>query len=345
MSDKLNVAIIGCGDISGRHFQAFQTEAERAQITVCCDTDAERARKAVQECGNSDAAVMTDYHDLLSDRKVHAVDICLPHHLHAPVAIACAEAGKHILCEKPLALNPEECDRMIAAAKANGVTLMHLEPQRMSATIAKAAAMIREGKIGRIAGIQGTFAYWQRAELNRDWRANPAQSGGGHLMDGGIHLVDAMRHLGGEVVSVQAMTAQYRPELGPDSEDLAALNLRYAGGHCGQLFACHATRGRGASPSVTVFGTEGCLSLDAFGSGFGLVYFPVGRPHEVITSEHSGNQTYERAIRHFLDVVLNGEPLRATPEDGRENVRVVLAAYEAARNGREVLLQNDSANG
>src|SRR5450432_1797156 len=195
---------------------------------------------------------------------------------------------------------------MIAAAKANGVTLMHLEPQRMSATIEQAASMIRDGKIGRIVGLQGTFAYWQRAELNLNWRADPAQSGGGHLMDGGIHLVDVIRHLGGDVASVQAMTAQYRPELGADSEDLAVLNLRFAAGHCGQLFACHATRGRGASPSVTVFGTDGCISLDAFGEGHGLVYFPASGPHESIVREHTWNYTYERAITHFIDVIRTG---------------------------------------
>jgi len=208
----------------------------------------------------------------------------------------------------------------------------------MSETVEATAVMIRDDKIGRVVGLQGTFAYWQRAELNRDWRADPEQSGGGHLMDGGIHLVDVIRHLGGDVTAVQAMTAQYRPELGAESEDLAVLNLRFAAGHCGQLFACHATRGRGASPSVTVFGTEGCISLDAFGEGHGLVYFPASGGHEPIRKEHTWNSTYERAISHFIDVVRDGAPLTATPQDGRENVRLVLAAYESARTGREVSL-------
>jgi predicted dehydrogenase len=228
---------------------------------------------------------------------------------------------------------------MIAAAESAGVTLMHLEPQRMSATVEAAAEMIRQGKIGRIAGLQATFAYWQRSELNLDWRANPAESGGGHLMDGGIHQIDALRHLGGEVASVQAMTAQFRPELGPDSEDLAVVNLRFEGGHCGQLFACHATRGRGASPSITVFGTEGCLSLDAYGEGNGLVYFPKSSPAEPLRADYTWNSTYERAIAHFVDVVRNGAKLTATPQDGRENVRVVLGAYESARSGKEVWLR------
>jgi predicted dehydrogenase len=335
-SERLNVAVIGCGDISGRHLQAFKAEAERAAIVACCDTSLERARIAADAAGSADARAVSDYRELLNDPNVHAVDLCLPHHLHAPVAIAFAGAGKHVLCEKPLALNVEQCDAMIRAAESAGVTLMHLEPQRMSATVAAAAEMIREGKIGRVVGLQGTFAYWQRAELNRDWRADPAQSGGGHLMDGGIHLVDVIRHLGGDVTAVQAMTARYRPELGSESEDLAVLNLRFAGGHCGQLFACHATRGRGASPSVTVFGTDGCLSLDAFGEGHGLVYFPASGGTESIRQDHTWNHTYERAITHFIDVVNEGAELTATPQDGRENVRLVVASYESARTGREV---------
>ena len=335
---RLNIAIIGCGDITGRHLHAYKAEGERAAIVACCDTDNNRARKAVEESGSPDAAAVSDYRDLLRDSAVDAVDLCLPHHLHAPVAIAFAEAGKHVLCEKPLALTVLQCNAMIAAAERAGVTLMHLEPQRMSATVEAAARMIGEGKIGHVVGLQGTFAYWQRAELNRDWRADPAQSGGGHLMDGGIHLVDVIRHLGGDVTSVQAMTAQYRPELGADSEDLAVVNMRFAAGHCGQLFTCHATRGRGASPSVTVFGTEGCLSLDAFGQGNGLVYFPASGAHEPIRQDHTWNDTYQRAITHFLDVVMDGVPLRATPQDGRENVRLVLAAYESAATGREIRL-------
>jgi predicted dehydrogenase len=199
-----------------------------------------------------------------------------------------------------------------------------------------AAEIVAAGRIGRLVGIQATIAYWQRAELNRDWRADPELSGGGHLMDGGVHIIDVLRHLAGDVTAVQAMTAGYRPELGHDSEDLAVLNLSFAGGHCGQLFACHATRGRGASPSVTLFGSEGCLSLDAFGEGHGLVLFPGSGGHEPIRTEASWNSSYERAISHFIDVVTTGAPLRATPQDGRENVRLVLAAYESARTGREV---------
>jgi predicted dehydrogenase len=335
---RLNVAIVGCGDISGRHIAAYRHHGARARIAACCDTDRERAQKAAEQAGEDAPQVTTDYLALLADPAIDAVDLCLPHHVHAPMAVAAARAGKHILCEKPLALTVEDCDRMMIAAAEAGVILMHGEPMRTAGNVEMAARMVREGRIGKLTGLQATFAYWQRAELNTDWRGRHAESGGGHLMDGGVHLVDVVQQIGGRVVSVQAMTAEFRPELGESAEDLAVLNLRYEGGHLGQMFCCHATRGRGASPLMTVFGMEGCLTLDAFGGERGLMLFLPGQPPEVVQSAHSWNEGYERLIGHFLEVVQDGVPLRSTPEDGRENVRLVLAAYESARTRQEVAL-------
>lgn len=335
---RLNVAIVGCGDISGAHLRAYRYHAARVRVAACCDTVRERAEHAAAQAGDDVPQIVTDYAALLQDPEIDAVDLCLPHHLHAAATLAAAQAGKAILCEKPLARDPEECDTMIRAARTAGVTLMHGEPMRMAGNVIQAAAMVREGAIGTLVGLQAAFAYWQRAELNREWRGSAAESGGGHLMDGGIHIVDVLRQVGGEVTTVHAMTNELRPELGVGCEDIAILNLRYTAGHLGQLFACHAAHGRGAAPLLTIFGTEGCLTVDAYGEGRGLVLFRPGQPEEVVSAEHSWHHGYERLIGHFLDVVQHGAALHATPEDGRENVRLILAAYESARTGREVTL-------
>jgi len=335
---RLNVAIVGCGDISGAHLRAYRYHAARVRVAACCDTVRERAERAAAQAGDDVPQIVTDYAALLQDPEIDAVDLCLPHHLHAAATLAAAQAGKAILCEKPLARDPEECDTMIRAARTAGVTLMHGEPMRMAGNVIQAAAMVREGAIGTLVGLQAAFAYWQRAELNREWRGSAAESGGGHLMDGGIHIVDVLRQVGGEVTTVHAMTNELRPELGVGCEDIAILNLRYTAGHLGQLFACHAAHGRGAAPLLTIFGTEGCLTVDAYGEGRGLVLFRPGQPEEVVSAEHSWHHGYERLIGHFLDVVQHGAALHATPEDGRENVRLILAAYESARTGREVTL-------
>jgi predicted dehydrogenase len=337
----LRVAIVGCGIISARHIEAFAHQASRAEITTFCDRDTSKLEIAHQVYTRAlgheiEVRLTTDYETVLADPNVDAVDLLLPHHLHADMAIAAAQAGKQILCEKPLALTPEDCDRMADAAQAAGVTLMHGENWRTAEPAERAAELIQAGRLGRLVGLQATYAHWQWIELNRDWRTRPAESGGGHLMDGGIHYIDVLRQLGGEVVGVQAMTAQFRPELGPESEDTGVLNLRYAGGHIGQIFASHASRGRGASPMMTVFGTEGCLSLEAFGGPRALMLFPHGQEPEVLLTHHGWQDSFDREIAHFLDVVLDGVPLRATAQDARANVQVILAAYESARTGREV---------
>ncbi len=336
---RLNVALVGCGIISGAHIEAFRKHADRARLAACCDTDLSRAQAAAEMAGPEMAArAVTDYAALLADPEIEAVDLCLPHHLHRDLTLQAANAGKHILCEKPLALTLADCDAMAASALENSVVLMHGENMRTSEVAERAAELLQAGRVGTIVGLQATYAHWQSQELNKDWRTRPAESGGGHLMDGAIHFVDVMRHLGGEIVAVHAMTARFRPELGAESEDTGVLNFRYAEGHLGQMFACHASRGRGASSGLTVFGTEGCLSLDAFGGQRALMLFPQGQPPETILTDSGWRETFTREIGHFLDVVQNGAALRSTPRDGRENVRVILAAYESARTGREVAL-------
>lgn len=339
--DRFNVAIVGCGMISELHITALCNEAKRARIVACCDNDAAKAESAVRNVetlSGTGARVETDYDKLLGDPEIDAVVLCLPHHLHAPMSIAALHAGKHVLCEKPLALNLEECDRMIEAAQQAGKVLMHGENMRMAPGPMEAAHQIQSGRLGTIVGIQATYAHWQGEHMNKSWRARNNESGGGHLMDGGIHFIDIMRHLGGPIVAVHAMTTRYRPELGPDVEDTGVLNLRYENGSLGQLFASHASRGRGASSALTVFGTEGCLSTEAFGGDGAVMLFRHKEAPVVLLRQQSWQDTFDSEIGHFLDVVMEGKPLLATPEDGRENLKVVLAAYESARTRTEVSL-------
>ncbi|HEV2473034.1 MAG TPA: Gfo/Idh/MocA family oxidoreductase [Chthonomonadales bacterium] len=333
---QLNVAIIGCGLISGQHIRALRNCAERARISVCCDPDKEKADRAADLAGaENHARAVQDYEAVLQCDEVDAVCLLLPHHLHAQASIQAALAGKHILCEKPLALTPSEIDEMADAASRNGVVLYHGENMRLSLAAELAAAIVKEGRLGTVVGVQGTYAHWQWEAYNRDWRTRKEEAGGGHLIDGAIHYVDMLRHIGGDISAVHAMMAQYRPELGAEAEDTGVLNLRYSAGHLGQLFASHASRGRAASSAVSVFGTEGCLSLDAYGQNRGLVYFPHGAEPEVIVQQQAWADTFDRQASHFLDVVLDGAPLKAIPHDARENLKVVLAAYQSAASGRE----------
>lgn len=365
----LRVALVGCGVISHDHAKAFadaRGNRDRARLVAFCDTDKERAQAAYNTYAaalekptivsttdashgaqaaysdavvantNVDATTTQTYAEILARDDVDAVDLCLPHLLHADLTVQAAEAGKHILCEKPLALSVEDIDRMEAAARSHGVVLMHGENTRTVPHVSKMAELAQGGAIGKIVGLQGTFAHWQRAQMNQGWRGDPREAGGGELIDGGIHMVDIMRHVGGDVTAVQAMTGAYREDTGA-GEDLAVINLRYAGGHYGQMLSCHATQGRGASPLLTVFGMDGVISLEAFRGPTVLLFKPGQEPQEWKLA-FTWPESFVYEVTHFLDVVQHGATLLSTPRDARENLRLVYAAYESARTGREIAL-------
>jgi predicted dehydrogenase len=199
----------------------------------------------------------------------------------------------------------------------------------------EAKRAIEQGRIGRLIGVQATYAHWQGGQyLSTAWRYDPEITGGGQLLDGGIHYVDLMLHIGGPIRSVTAFTTRFRPELG--GEDTAVVNARFEGGHLGTLFSSQAAGIWIPTASFVVFGTEGVLTLGGPGGALVLHRPDLPERREVLL-EHGGDAFAHMAGR-YLDTVLGGAPNPAPGELGRENLKVVLAAYESARQGREVSL-------
>src|SRR6266536_4072620 len=143
MAEPVRVALIGCGGIATAHLIGYDALHELGRIVVACDTDAESARRRAEETGAEPA---TDVAAVLERDDVEAVDLCLPHDLHEPVARAAAAAGKHVLVEKPIARDLAEADRMIAACAAAGVHLMVAHCQRFSADRQTAKRLVDEGE-------------------------------------------------------------------------------------------------------------------------------------------------------------------------------------------------------
>jgi predicted dehydrogenase len=329
----LRVALIGCGVISEAHIGAYRQHRERARITVCCDVDEARAAERAALVG--DARVTTSYEDVLRDPAVDAVEILTPHHLHRDAVIAAAQAGKHILCQKPLAPTLEDCDAMIAAADRAGVVLYYGEMNHTLPAVALAQQAIADGRIGTLVGLQATYAQWQGGQyLTTAWRYDPALSGGGQLLDGGIHILDILLSLGGPVCAVQCVTTQFRPELG--AEDTAMLNLRFAGGHLGSMFSTHASGVWPPYPSVMVIGTHGMLAHGGHHGALTLHRSDLTDGREVLLNQRG--DPFATMIGRYLDTVLDGAPNPSPGQVGRDTLQLVLAAYESARTGREVVL-------
>ena len=249
------------------------------------------------------------YDALLQDRDVDAVYIPLPNGLHREWTIKAAEHGKHVLCEKPLALTADECREMAAAASANGVTLMEAFMYRFHPQIAKVEGLIRDGALGALKSIRSgfTFRLTKPGNIRLD-----AALGGGALMDVGCYCVNVSRTLAGrEPVEVQAWAT-----FGPTGVDLElAGSLRFEGGLVAQ-FDCALTMER--REFVEVAGTEGSLELRrAFLPG--ITDTPVlqhrGREPSI---EHQvqGDDEYRLMVEHFADCALHGRPVRYPAASG-----------------------------
>ena len=334
--------MIGCGLISEAHVRAWARHAGRARIVACCDLDPDRAaaraaQVAVEGAEGDPPRIATDLSDLLADPDIDAIDVCTPHHVHAEAVIAAAGAGKHISCQKPLAKTIAECDAMIAAARAAGVTLFYAEVNRTLPAAVLARRAVEEGRIGRLVGLQAGYAHWQGGEyLRTAWRYDPAVTGGGQLLDGGVHAIDLLLHVGGPVAAVSCFTTRFRPELG--GEDTASLTLRFAGGHLGSLFSSQAVGIWYPGAPLTVLGTEGALVLGHWGDPPLTLHRPdLPDRREVLLERDRNSDGFATMIGRFLDAI-EGMPNPSPGEVGREDLRVVLAAYRSEETGREVVL-------
>jgi predicted dehydrogenase len=336
MTTFSRIALVGCGIISDAHIRAYQKHADRARITVCCDLDIEKARQRAEQVGGARAT--TDYASVLADPEVDCVELCTPHHLHTDGVIAAAEAGKNILCQKPLAKTLDECDRMIEAARKANVVLYYGEINRTMPTAEGAKRAVDEGRIGTLIGIQATYAHWQGGEyMSAAWRYDPKITGGGQLLDGGIHFINVMRQVGGPMRSVSCYTTRFREELG--GEDTAVFIARYEAGHLGQMFSSQAAGVWNPGSSLVAFGTEGIITIG--GPHGALVLHRPDLPDrkESLLEKDSWGGSFEVMIGRYLDTVQNGAPNPNPREVGREDLKIVLAAYRSAELGREVLLE------
>ena len=270
------------------------------------------------------------YGALLEYDRIHAVYNPLPNSLHKEWTIRAAEKGKHILCEKPLALNAAECREMEAAAAANGVKLLEAFMYRFHPRTEKVLEMVRAGAVGDLKQIRSTFTFLLTRPEDIRWDRT---LGGGALMDVGCYCVNVSRTIvGAEPVEVRAM-ANFRT---PGVDEQMAGTLRFADGLLAH-FDCALTMER--SEAYQIQGTEGHLRIqNAFLPGTeDAVIEQFDTENDLTTVTVEGADEYLLMVEHFADCVLNDRPLRYTAEEAALNMRVIEALYESAQKDGEIV--------
>ncbi len=308
-------------------------ESSMAEVLAVASRDEEKAKNFADELDIPRA--YGDYQALLADPAIDAVYIPLPNHLHREWAVRAAEAGKHVLCEKPLALDPSECRQMIAAAEANKVQLTEAFMYRYHPRILASREMIHSGAIGKVRTIESAFTF-RLSDLN-NIRYQP-EMGGGALMDVGCYCINVSRLLAGR----EPVTAQARAYWAPTGVDAQLAGMLDFGDGLLAHFDCGLNQAR--RERCLVAGTEGYLTLPKTfipGPDEAVIYEEKGRE---ISEQHTFADVnhYRLLAEDFMHTIDGSVPLFPI-EDAVDNMRVIVALLASARDdGRVVSLSRDS---
>ena len=340
MPGEWRVAIIGAG-IGAQHMDAFQTLPDRFDVAAICDLEEDRARAVIPR--GCDTRYMPRFDAVLADPGIDVVDICLPPHLHVPAALAALEAGKHVICEKPLATSLAEVDRLEAASRAAGRMVFPVFQYRFGPAARQLRALIDAGLAGRLL-VATLETHWNRGAdyYASPWRGTWAGERGGAILGHAIHIHDLLSFALGPVARVQAELATRINEI--ETEDCAALAIRMENG---APVTSSVTLGSARDETRLRFVFEGVTAES------GRTPYAPAQGRWEFTARASVQQDEVDAIVGRADTgpvgygglftavadALDGRPGdEVTLAHGRRSVEFVTAVYAAARSGKAEVL-------
>lgn len=337
----LGVGLVGSGFMGRTNAETVTKYLRNAKLAAI--TGGSRAGRIAQEYG---VFAEPDLHSLLTRKDVDVVMISTPHAAHAEQAIAAAEAGKHILLDKPMATSVADCDRILAAVNKAGVRLMIMYGQRFRDCNIEAHRLVRSGAIGQVTMVQEMQLAGGGLASLPPWQSRPENVG--ILVGHGVHNIDRIRWITGAEVSSVSAQVQRDPETGVELSSMVLMRL--TSGAMATLWASWSV----VSPTFPhtnsrslIAGTEGNLDLDAYGElrlGRGKEW-TVAAAQAPIDWAGQGAlspvrmEAYRRQHQEFIDAVIEERESSATGEDGRAAVAVAEAAYQSAAEGRMVQMQ------
>jgi predicted dehydrogenase len=351
MADELSYGLIGCGEIAVQNCKGV-LEAEKSRLAATFDVKSELAEDLASK--QDGARAYATQEELLAADDVDAVIISVPHFLHEPVAVAAFGAGKHVLCEKPIALNVAQGQRMVDAATEAGRKLGVCFMQRWRGMCRVSRDVVQRGLIGNLMGwVMAELgfkreSYWsggysQRAKT--DWRLRWGTAGGGYLVMNLIHNIDYFRYIcDQEVVGAKAVGGNYNSPPGVEVEDLIAATISLSGGGVGIIAGSSSTPGGGLGEN-RIIGTKGQIKLGGYGSKSIDVYLaeggevegqavPAGEWTAIELADNDAGAARTAMIGAFSRWVLDGEPFLSPGAGALKSFAVCESIYRDAGLGK-----------
>jgi predicted dehydrogenase len=331
---KVRYAPVGLGVISTQHFMPGTRMSQFGQINALVSGHPDKAHKFAAEYNVADANIYNyeNFDKIRDNPEIDAVYIGLPNSMHAEYVIRAAEAGKHVLCEKPMATSLKDCQNMIAACRKNNRKLMIAYRCHLQSSHVQARELVRSGAIGNVEVIEGAAGFNSAPGV---WRLNKALAGGGPLMDIGVYALNACRFvLGEEPAQIQAYASSdpNDPRF-KEVEENISWTMKFPSG---ALASMTTTYGANQEGFLRLHGSKGVLEINGFGyAGIGLTLRqsgPAGR-NEVTTQADNAKDPYQFVVEsdYFSRCVLdNKEPSEATGEEGMKDFAIMQKIYQSA---------------
>lgn len=334
LKEKIGLGLIGCGSIAQESHIPAITQIASAKLVAVTDSDPSRARAVEQRLGS--VQVCEDYQRLLQNEEVDAVDICTPTKYHSKIAVAAANAGKHVLCEKPIALTLEDADQMIKACAENNVKLMIAHSRRFIPRNSIAKRLIREGQIGRpIWGLQISRRHISKPG---SWYFDPAMTYG-PIAEVGIHDADLLRWFFDDEVVEVIGTARVRETISPLYNQVFAV-LKFRKGAVGSFEVGYVLpKGYAQYTTLELMGSKGFVSaadnhMNAIvkGAESGVTY-PLAYSDMLSVSS-----AYRAEIEAFVNSIIVNKTPPVTGQDARAALEIILAVLESIKRRGPVRL-------
>jgi len=344
----LNVGIIGCGSIARQRHAAEYRHNKSANIAAVFDLSRPRAEAMAKDFGGK---VYDTVEELIADPSIDAVSVCVANAFHAPITIDALNHGKHVLCEKPMAITLKDCEDMLKAAEKSGKRLLIDHNQRLTQAHRKAKEILASGELGRVISFAATFGHkgpemWSADKSSNTWFFKKNTAAFGSMADLGIHKIDLMRYLiGGDVKSVYSRIATLDKKF-PDGtpievDDNSVEILTFQNGALGTITTSWTHYGEECNTS-TLYCEKGILKLYHDPRyALQVVYADGTKAHYELDRMQTNDDAQQRSsgvIDLFLEAVLEGKQTVLDAEQIVDSMRVVFACLASAESGRIVEL-------
>lgn len=344
---KTKVALLGSGFIADIHIESYQRFVPEAEVVAVWSRSPERAAAFAKK--HHIAKAHGTLEQAITESGCDIVDVCLPNFLHHRAVLAAANAGKHVIIEKPLAMTLEEADEMIAVCKSKNRKLMYAEELCFAPKYERVRKLVNEGAVGKIYQMRQCEKH---SGPHSNWFYDINQSGGGALMDMGCHGIAWFRWMLGGQPKVRNVYAHMQNGLihgqRTRAEENSVCTIEFEDGAIGIAENSWAKHG-GMDDRVEVYGTDGVIYADLFMGNSALTYSEKGYGYAMEKAgstkgwtftifEEAFNQGYPQELRHFVECVREDKQPVVTAEDGRAVLEIMYAAYQSARTGQKVPL-------